>query len=72
MITNECPNVKTMCIVADFGSMKTIDEYQTKIASKLENIDVSVLVINAGVVTPGSFLKLSCDEVEKMITVNVN
>ena len=49
-IRAESPSIETMSIIADFGNMLTIEDYQTSIADKLKDLDVSVLVVNAGFV----------------------
>lgn len=42
------PNVKIMTIVFDFAEYVTIQDYQSKIADKLKDIDLAVLFLNAG------------------------
>jgi hypothetical protein len=37
-----------MSVVADFGTLFSIEDYRITIADKLKNLDVAVLVINAG------------------------
>lgn len=53
-----------MCITADFWKLKTIADYRSTIADKLENLDVAVLALNAGYVRPGPFAELTDFEVE--------
>jgi short-subunit dehydrogenase len=57
-------------VVADFGNMTSIKQYEEQIASKLEDIDISVLAINAGLANPGpvALRKNSC--IESQINVN--
>lgn len=51
-IKKECrdgdSSFKTQCIVADFCEMRTLNEYRKMIANKLHDLDVGVLVLNAG------------------------
>lgn len=47
--------VKKDYIVADFFAMKTIEEYEENIASKLKDKDVALLFLNAGVGQVGAF-----------------
>ena len=47
-IKKECPNIQTMPLVADLGTFYKIEDYQEQIADKLKDLDVSMLVINAG------------------------
>jgi short-subunit dehydrogenase len=37
-----------MPLVADLGTLYKIEDYQEQIADKLKDLDVSILVINAG------------------------
>ncbi len=38
-----------MYILIDFSKIKTIEEYHEKLYKKLENIDVAILALNAGI-----------------------
>ena len=38
-----------MFIVADFSEMKTMVEYRTIIGEPLKNIDIGILIANAGI-----------------------
>jgi len=44
-----------MYIVADFTKLYTIEDYRETIESKLRTLDVSILALNAGMMTPGGF-----------------
>ena len=46
-----------MAVVADFAKMPNISDYQTQIADKLKNLDVSILILNAGLGLDGSLVK---------------
>lgn len=59
-----------MYVVADFVALKTIEEYKTKIASKLTALDIGVLVLNAGYADMGPFHMIDDMECEKQISVN--
>ena len=37
-----------MYIIADFAKMNTIEDYQKHIGDKLKDIDVAMLILNAG------------------------
>lgn len=69
-IKRECrpedESFKTLCIVADFGKLRTIEEYKSVIADKLQELDVAVLVLNAGFMKVGPFLEVSSQELEMM------
>jgi len=49
------PKFESMYIVADFTKMLTLDEYRNTIESKLKNLDVSMLILNAGMASTGPF-----------------
>ena len=59
-----------MSIIADFSKLYTIEDYRTTIETKLSNIDVSILVLNAGYECGGPMLKVEKAEIEKMVMVN--
>lgn len=45
----------TKAIVFDFAELCTINDYQTKIAEKLKDIDIGMLFLNAGYGHGGAF-----------------
>merc|ERR1740117_2847372 len=57
-------------IIADFGELKSIEDYQSKIAYDLEFYDIGLLALNAGVGTMGPFNELTDKEVEQLVNVN--
>ena len=61
------PSVKKMSIVADFHKLQTMEEYNQTIASKLKDLDIGVLVLNAGFGNVGSFEGHTTDEVERVL-----
>lgn len=74
-IKRECqasnPGIQTKYIVADFCKMRDIKEYKTTIVDQLEGLDIGILALNAGVFVMGPFLKLTDEEVEQHVQVNV-
>ena len=64
------PNVKYVTICADFSKMHTIKDYKEKIASKLINLDVCMLFLNAGSAQMGKFADIDESSVEDIMTVN--
>lgn len=75
-IKKECrdgdESFETLCVVADFWKLRTIQEYRTVIADKLANIDVAVIVMCAGYTKLYPFAEVADDEVEKVIQINAN
>jgi short-subunit dehydrogenase len=47
--------IKTMCVVADFAKMYTIQEYQDKVAPPLRDLDIAMIILNAGQAVFGPF-----------------
>ena len=58
---------ETKYLVADFAEMHTIAEYKEKIADKLSDIDVALVVVNAGVIIPGDLKDISEKDTEDAI-----
>ena len=48
-------NVHTKCVVFDFAEHCSIDDYRTKIADKVKDIDIGMLFLNAGCGHGGAF-----------------
>ena len=63
--------VKTRALVFDFNEHTTIDKYQELIADKVRDIDVAMVYLNAGFGQPGAFDKVTCDNVQSIVSVNV-
>ena len=57
-----------MSIKADLNELTSVNDYQ-KIASKFKNLDIAILICNAGVATMGRFSDLNDEEVEKCFNV---
>lgn len=66
-IREECPNVSTLCIVADFDEMRSMQDYREKIGDRLKDYDVGILVANAGVGLMGPFTWLEDKHVESIV-----
>ena len=64
------PNVETMTIVADISKLTTIDSYREIITDKLNDIDVGVVAVNAGILMQGPFKDLRDSEITNQIIVN--
>ena len=62
---------ETLCVVADFSKMHTIEDYEQTIGSKLKDHSIGMLVLNAGYVQNGPFDMLYNSEVEMHFTLNV-
>lgn len=54
-------------MVADFTRLATIQDYQVAIGDQLKDLDVAVLILNAGVLFPGDLTDLSDQEVQDAI-----
>lgn len=59
-----------MYVIADFGSMFTIEDYKKKIADKVAHLDIGVLALNAGYADMGPFHVNDAVEIEKQCQVN--
>ena len=59
-----------MYIVADFSKLSSITQYQEIIGDKLKGIDIGVLILNAGITTPGPLDKIDKEWVETTVSVN--
>ena len=56
---------KKKYIVADFHKLETMTEYREQIGSHLKDLNVGVLVINAGFGSRGAFVDQYDSEIEK-------
>lgn len=61
--------IKTMSVKADFAALTTIEDYE-KVASQLKDIDVGILVCNAGFGHMGPFKDIKASDVERLHSVN--
>ena len=57
-------------VIADFALNSNMDFYD-KIMSQVQDIDIGLVVVNAGVANHGSFLKSGIELHEQTLDVNV-
>lgn len=50
--------------------MKTFEEYKKLIDTSLSEIDVALVILNAGVALMGPFIDITGKEVERIVNVN--
>ena len=50
--------------------MTRIQQYQTTIADKLQDIDIAMLVLNAGVGQVGAFADIPAERLEHVMNIN--
>jgi short-subunit dehydrogenase len=48
-IKKQFPKIETMYITIDFSKLTTINEYEDKVLTRLKDLDVSILALNAGI-----------------------
>lgn len=63
------PNIKTQIIVADLSESLEKDFF-SKINDQVKNMDISILINNAGVANTGKFIDLAVDQLKEMMIVN--
>lgn len=61
------PKFEAKTIVADFSNMRTMEEYRKVIVDKVKDLDVGVVVLNAGHAYNGTYELLSVEEIESQI-----
>lgn len=69
-ISAEYPKIKTLCVVADFSKMKSIQDYDAKVAEKLKTLDVGILCVNAGYMCFDLFKDQTNQQVEDQWMIN--
>ena len=47
--------MKTKSIVCDLAALRSVSDYSYAIAEKVKHLDISMVFLNAGVSTPGTF-----------------
>lgn len=62
-------DIKTMSIVADLGKMTKISDFEP-LAEKLKNIDIGILILNAGNSILGPLIDQTPEEIEMTVTIN--
>lgn len=45
-----------MCIVCDFSVVCTIEEYKRIVAEKVKELDIAIVLLNAGTLIPGNYI----------------
>lgn len=50
--------------------MKTFDAYKSLIETSLSEIDVALVILNAGAALMGPFIEITGKEVERIVNVN--
>lgn len=41
-------NLETKCIIADFSKINSIPEYEAILQDEIKNLDIGIVIINAG------------------------
>ena len=68
-LEHEFPGLKTKCVVADFGKLNKMSEYED-LTKELKVLDIGVLILNAGVGGWGWIADQEPKVIEEMINVN--
>ena len=68
-IKKENASIETKAVVADFAKMSTIQDYREAIGTQIANLDIGLLILNAGFCEPMLFEDLRDDEIEAMVNV---
>lgn len=59
-----------MYVVADFAKINSISDYEKIVQDKFSDIDIGILILNAGEREMGPFSEIENKDVEKMVNVN--
>jgi short-subunit dehydrogenase len=59
------PKIKTKTVKLDFDESNDISYYQ-KVVDEVKDLDVSILVNNAGVMYMGAFENITCEQIKQM------
>lgn len=71
-ISDLCGNkILTKYVVADFDKMFTIEDYAKALVEPLKDLDIGVLVLNAGWAQFGPFQMLTNEEVQRHMNINI-
>lgn len=62
--------VKTLAVVADFAKMMTVQDYVDKVADKVKDLDIGVLIVNAGLMCFNYVADQSEQEVQDQFNIN--
>ena len=60
-----------MYIVADFTKLLTLDDYRNTIVSKLDHLDIAILILNAGMAATGPFDKIDVVNASNILLCNM-
>ena len=63
--------ISTKYVVADFDKMYTIQDYHDALVGPLKDIDIGMLILNAGWAQMGPFEMLTEEEVQRHMTLNI-
>ena len=67
----EFPGIKTRSVEADFSLMGTMQEYKKLVLFNLTDLNIGILILNAGVFNDGTFSELSTtNKIEESLFVN--
>ena len=62
--------VKTRAVIFDFATLCTIQDYKTKIADQVKDIDIAMLFLNAGYFQCGAFVNQTDEDIQATVSVN--
>lgn len=63
--------VATKFVVADFDNMYTIQDYHDALVEPLKDLDIGMLILNAGWAQMGPFEMLTEEEIQRHVTINI-
>ena len=63
-------NLETKCIITDFSKIRSIVEYENILLDEIKDMDIGILIINAGAAEINYFSELKNIEVEEMVNLN--
>ena len=69
-LKKENPKIQTRCVVAPMATMTTVQSYIDAVASKVADLDIGILCVNAGCNFSGPFIETSNENIESMVNVN--
>jgi short-subunit dehydrogenase len=69
-IKDKFPKIESKSVLVDFSKLTALAEYRSIVESSLQDIDISILALNAGHATAGSYEQISDLGLENVIRVN--
>ena len=70
-LRDKYPNIQVLGVEADLSQMTTVAQYRELVQTKLGDIDIALLVLNAGVMQTGVYFELNTDrEIESTMAIN--